>query len=61
VPDLADPSDEQLAERAASGVPMGIPWVDAADVSAAVLYLASDAARYVTGTVLPVDGGSAIP
>lgn len=30
---------------------------DAADVAAAALYLLSDDARFVTGTVLPVDGG----
>jgi NAD(P)-dependent dehydrogenase (short-subunit alcohol dehydrogenase family) len=31
--------------------------IEPADVTAAVLWLASDAARYVTGTVLPVDAG----
>jgi NAD(P)-dependent dehydrogenase (short-subunit alcohol dehydrogenase family) len=31
--------------------------VDAADVAAAVLWLASDAARHVTGTAIPVDAG----
>ncbi|MEU7811658.1 mycofactocin-coupled SDR family oxidoreductase [Pseudonocardia sp. NPDC049154] len=61
VPDIEDPTDQQLAERAATGVPMQIPYVEAVDISEAVLFLASDAARYVTGSILPVDGGSAIP
>lgn len=34
-----------------------IPWVEAVDVSEAVLFLASDAARYITGVALPVDAG----
>jgi SDR family mycofactocin-dependent oxidoreductase len=34
-----------------------VEMIEADDVSDAVLYLASDAARYVTGTILPVDAG----
>jgi SDR family mycofactocin-dependent oxidoreductase len=37
-----------------------IPWVEATDISNAVLFLASDEARYVTGITLPVDAGSLI-
>ena len=32
-------------------------WGTAADIAGAAVYLASDAARYVTGAILPVDGG----
>jgi NAD(P)-dependent dehydrogenase (short-subunit alcohol dehydrogenase family) len=41
----------------------GIPlnrWGLASDIAAAVLYLASDEANYVTGVLLPVDGGYCI-
>jgi NAD(P)-dependent dehydrogenase (short-subunit alcohol dehydrogenase family) len=34
--------------------------VEPQDVSSAVIYLASDAARYITGITLPVDAGSSI-
>jgi SDR family mycofactocin-dependent oxidoreductase len=34
-----------------------IPWIEPQDVSHAVLWLASDDARYVTGVALPVDAG----
>jgi NAD(P)-dependent dehydrogenase (short-subunit alcohol dehydrogenase family) len=34
-----------------------IPWVEPADISNAVLWLASDESRYVTGITLPVDAG----
>ncbi|MDR1186072.1 MAG: mycofactocin-coupled SDR family oxidoreductase [Bifidobacteriaceae bacterium] len=58
-PDL--PKEERTRDvmvhrfRGASSLP--IPWVEAADVSNAVLFLASDEARYVTGSMLTVDGG----
>ena len=35
-----------------------IPWVEPRDISNAVLFLASDEARYITGVTLPVDAGS---
>jgi SDR family mycofactocin-dependent oxidoreductase len=34
-----------------------VPWVEPVDVSNAVVWLASDEARYVTGTTLSVDAG----
>jgi NAD(P)-dependent dehydrogenase (short-subunit alcohol dehydrogenase family) len=35
---------------------LGLP----ADIGEAALFLAGDAARYITGVVLPVDGGNSI-
>jgi SDR family mycofactocin-dependent oxidoreductase len=61
VPDKESPTREDFAERSSAGNPMKIPWVSAADVSDAVLWLASDSAKHVTGVALPVDGGTAIP
>lgn len=43
-------------EQVRAGIPMGHPGV-ADDLVGAVLYLAGDASRYVTGAVIPVDGG----
>jgi SDR family mycofactocin-dependent oxidoreductase len=40
---------------------LAIPWVEAVDVSNAVLYLASEEARWVTGTQQVVDAGSLLP
>jgi (+)-trans-carveol dehydrogenase len=37
--------------------PLNEPWIETQDISAAVAYLASDEARYITGIVLPVDLG----
>jgi len=51
-------TDEQRAAMLRN-VPLGA-YGEAADVAAAVVFLAGDAARYVTGHVLNVDGGLAM-
>ncbi len=38
-----------------------VPWIDPVDVSNAVLWLASDEARYVTGTTQVIDAGALMP
>ena len=61
-PDLAeqDRTRERLAERFQAINALPIPWVEPADISSAVLWLASDEARYVTGVTLPVDAGAVL-
>jgi NAD(P)-dependent dehydrogenase (short-subunit alcohol dehydrogenase family) len=46
----------QGAADAAASIPMG-RIAEPAEIAGAVAYLLSDAAGYVTGTILPVDGG----
>lgn len=60
VPDMEEPTDEVFLERAASVIPMGVPFVEAQDVSEVVLWLASEASRYVTGALISVDGGAVL-
>lgn len=61
VPEEPEPTEEQFLARARAGIPMRIPYVEPSDVTEAVVWLASAAAQHVTGVLLPVDGGSAIP
>lgn len=42
-----------------AGIPMG-RWGLASDIANAALFLASDEAAYITGVILPVDGGYSI-
>jgi SDR family mycofactocin-dependent oxidoreductase len=48
---------ERLAERFQALNALPIPWLEPVDISNAVLWLASDESRYVTGVTLPVDAG----
>ena len=48
---------EALGKRFTTLNALPIPWVEAVDISNAVLFLASDEARYITGVTLPVDAG----
>jgi (+)-trans-carveol dehydrogenase len=56
-PDIDQPTKEQVAERFAALNALPIPWVEARDISNAVLFLASDEGRYITGVPLPIDAG----
>jgi SDR family mycofactocin-dependent oxidoreductase len=56
-PDLAHPTREDATPAFHVQQAMPIPWVEPVDISNAVLYLASDEARYVTGMQLRVDAG----
>lgn len=51
--------DKERKERVLSRTPMGKLGTPE-DVAHAAVYLSSDAAAYITGIVLPVDGGNAI-
>lgn len=46
-----------VGDRMLHGIPLG-RFAEATDIAAAVHFLASDAASFITGVVLPVDGGN---
>ncbi len=52
-------SDPERKAKVFNRTPMG-HMGQPEDIGAAAMYLASDAAKYVTGVVLPVDGGNSI-
>lgn len=57
--DKALNNDPERKEKVFSRTPMGIMG-QPEDIGNAALYLAGDAAKFVTGVVLPVDGGNSI-
>jgi (+)-trans-carveol dehydrogenase len=57
-PDLEHPGREDVKDGFAQMNLLPVPWVDPVDVSNAIVWLCSDAARYVTGITLPVDAGN---
>jgi len=52
-------SDPERKQKVMSRTPMGYLG-EPADVAEAIYFLASDAAKYITGAILPVDGGNSI-
>jgi SDR family mycofactocin-dependent oxidoreductase len=57
-PDLEHPTRDDFAEPATLMNLLPVPEVEPRDVANAVLFLASDEARYITGATLPVDAGA---
>jgi (+)-trans-carveol dehydrogenase len=57
-PDLDNPHAEDLGAAFVATNALPVPWVEPIDISNAVLWLASDESRYVTGVTLPVDAGA---
>ena len=57
-PEVASPTRQDFASASAATILLPIDWVDPIDVSNAVLFLASEESRYITGVALPVDGGA---
>lgn len=59
-PDLADPTPADVVEAFTKGKLLVTLWIDPEDVANAVLFLASDEDRYITGAHLTIDAGSTV-
>ncbi|MEZ0366669.1 mycofactocin-coupled SDR family oxidoreductase [Mycobacterium sp. pUA109] len=59
-PDLENPGPDDMAPICQLFHTLPIPWVEPEDISNAVLFLASEESRYITGLTLPVDAGSCL-
>jgi (+)-trans-carveol dehydrogenase len=57
MPELDTPTRDDFATLSQSLQALPVPWIDPVDVSNALVFLASDEARYITGVTLPVDAG----
>ncbi len=50
-------SNEKLAQKTLARIPLG-RWAQPEEIAGSFVFFASDAAAYITGQVLPVDGGT---
>ena len=58
VPEEADPSLDDALDRFMTLNLMPVPWIEAQDITNAMMWLCSDEARFVTGSMLPVDAAA---
>lgn len=56
-PDIDRPTREQAMESMTLMNSLPVPWVEVDDITSTAMWLASDVARYVTGSSIPVDAG----
>jgi SDR family mycofactocin-dependent oxidoreductase len=56
-PELEHPTKQDATEVFRSMQVLPTDWLEARDVSEVISWLASDAARFITGTAIPVDAG----
>jgi NAD(P)-dependent dehydrogenase (short-subunit alcohol dehydrogenase family) len=54
--ELEGMTTQEIAERSAGNL-LPVPWIEPRDVAEAVLYLAGESGRYITGTTLVLDAG----
>ncbi|WP_059017785.1 mycofactocin-coupled SDR family oxidoreductase [Mycobacterium sp. M26] len=59
-PDLENPGPDDLLPIGQLMHTLPVGWVEPVDISNAVLFLASDEARFITGVTLPIDAGSCL-
>ncbi|HEY9316265.1 mycofactocin-coupled SDR family oxidoreductase [Williamsia sp.] len=59
-PDLENPTREDAEMGFPAMQAMPVPYIEPQDVSDAVVFLASDASKYITGTQLRIDAGGFI-
>ena len=57
-PDLVSPTKADIAPRFQATTLMPEPWLEPEDIAAMSAFLASDGARYITGSMMSVDLGT---
>ncbi len=57
-PDLDHPTREDVAPGMAALHVQPVPWLEPEEITAAVVFLASEGARHITGSVIDVDAGA---
>jgi len=57
-PDLENPTWEEVEGPMSMSTPMGVPFMEPGEISNAVVFLASDESKFVTGLQFKIDAGS---